>query len=82
MNNYQETAIWLKNKFSEKPLIAVILGTGLSDLPEAFPVLCSLPYNQIPGFVKTTSPSHPGNLLLCEVKGIPIIFLQGRFHYY
>lgn len=82
MNNYQETALWLKNKLPEKPQIAVILGTGLSDLPEAFPILYSLPYNQIAGFVKPTSPSHKGNLLLCKLEGVPVLFLQGRFHYY
>ena len=82
MNNYQETASVLKKQLPFQPQIAVILGTGLSNMAAAFPMLYSLPYNQIPGFVKTTSPSHQGNLLLCEVNGIPVLFLQGRFHYY
>ena len=82
MSSYKDTSAWLKTKLPKQPQIAVILGTGLSNMAEVFPLLYSIPYNQIPGFVQSTAPTHKGNLLLCEVKGIPVIFLQGRFHYY
>ncbi len=82
MSNYQQTAEWLKSKLPVLPKIAIILGTGLSDMAEAFPLLWRLPYSQIPGFVTSTAPSHKGNLLLCEVANQPVLFLQGRFHYY
>ncbi|HPB18774.1 MAG TPA: purine-nucleoside phosphorylase [Candidatus Cloacimonas sp.] len=82
MNSYLETAVWLKSKLPRKPQIAIILGTGLNNMAKSFPLLYSLPYNQIPGFVQSTAPTHKGNLLLGEVGGIPVLFLQGRFHYY
>jgi inosine/guanosine/xanthosine phosphorylase family protein len=82
MSNYKETASWLKDRLPKLPEIAIILGTGLSDMAESFPVLWQLPYIQIPGFATSTAPSHKGNLLLCEINGHPVLFLQGRFHYY
>jgi len=82
MNSYIENTVRLKSKLPRKPQIAIILGTGLNNMAESFPLLYSIPYNQIPGFVKSTAPTHKGNLLLCEVGGIPVLFLQGRFHYY
>jgi len=82
MSSYKNTSAWLKTKLPKEPEIAVILGTGLSKSAEAYPILYSITYNQIPGFVQSTAPTHKGNLLLCEVGGVPVLFLQGRFHYY
>lgn len=82
MSNYRETAAWLQERLPKLPETAIILGTGLSDMAESFPILWQLPYSQIPGFVNSTAPSHKGNLLLCEINGKPVLFLQGRFHYY
>jgi len=82
MSNYRETALWLTSRLPKQPKTAIILGTGLSTMAEAFPILWQMPYNQIPGFVSSTAPSHKGNLMLCEINGEPVLFLQGRFHYY
>ncbi len=82
MSSYTETAAWLKQKLPQQPLVAVILGTGLSDMAESFPILFQIPYSAIPGFVTSTAPSHKGNLILCEINGQPVLFLQGRFHFY
>lgn len=82
MTDYRKTAEWLKDKLPQIPTHAVILGTGLSDMAEAFPILLQIPYQEIPGFVSSTAPSHKGNLILCNVDGVPVLFLQGRFHFY
>ena len=82
MKDYNSTAEWLQQKLPLIPQIAIILGTGLSDMAEAFPVLFQIPYSDIPGFVTSTAPSHKGNLILADVHGVPVLFLQGRFHFY
>ncbi len=64
------------------PQVAIILGTGLNDIADNYNVLWKAPYSEIPGFVGSTAPSHKGNLILCEMGGKSVIFLQGRFHYY
>lgn len=80
--NYHDTANWLKDKLPVVPGLAIILGTGLSDLTDHYPGLWSMEYSQIPGFVSSTAPSHRGVLSLCEISGKPVLVLQGRFHYY
>lgn len=82
MLNIHDTAAWLKQKLPVLPKFAVILGTGLSDMAEAFPSLCNIPYTEIPGFVASTAPSHKGHLILANVESVPVLFLQGRFHFY
>ena len=79
---YNETAKWLKMRLPHVPDAAIILGTGLSDMAEEFEIISRIPYSDIPGFVQSTAPSHKGNLILAELKGKMILFLQGRFHYY
>lgn len=78
----QDTALWLQEQLPQSPNTAIILGTGLSNMAESFKVIKILPYHKIPGFVKTTAPSHKGNLILAEIRGKAVLFMQGRFHYY
>lgn len=80
--DYQYTASWLKEQLPLIPSVAMILGTGLNAIAEQSDIRAKIPYAEIPGFVSTTAPEHKGNLILGELKGIPMIFLQGRFHYY
>lgn len=81
-SDYRQTATWLLDKLGVKPVAGIILGTGLNDMADGDGVIVSIPYADIPGFVSSTAPSHKGNLILAEIAGKPIIFLQGRFHYY
>ncbi|GAB1467391.1 purine nucleoside phosphorylase I, inosine and guanosine-specific [Candidatus Cloacimonadota bacterium] len=80
--NIFETTAWLKDRLPQLPKYAIILGTGLSDMAEEFPTLYKIPYSEIPGFVSSTAPSHKGFLVLAEIHKQPILFLQGRFHFY
>ncbi len=78
---YSNSAAWLKERLPEVPKIAIILGTGLSDMAEAQNSIV-IPYSEIPGFVKSTAPSHRGNIVYTKLNGVPVLFMQGRFHYY
>lgn len=82
MKNFQNTADWIKARIPETPATGVILGTGLNPLAEMLSDKMVIPYIEIPGFVKSTSPSHMGNLLFGYLNGKAVICLQGRFHYY
>ena len=79
---YIETANWLKERLPRMPQIGIILGTGLSDLADEFEILKTIPYQDIPGFVKSTAPSHKGNLILADISGKAVLLMQGRFHFY
>ena len=80
--DYRNTALWLSNKMPEMPIAGIILGTGLSPLAEMLENKITIPYAEIPGFVKSTAPSHAGNLLFGYLAGKPVVLLQGRFHFY
>jgi purine-nucleoside phosphorylase len=41
-----------------------------------------LPYTQIPHFPRTTVAGHEGKLLFGKLHGVPMVVMQGRFHYY
>lgn len=62
--------------------VGIILGTGLSKFADYVTDKIELPYDEIPGFVKSTAPSHKGNLIAGTLNGKKVIVLQGRFHYY
>jgi purine-nucleoside phosphorylase len=79
---YHDTAKWLLERLPKPPECAIILGTGLSDMADDFHKLISIPYSEIPGFPVSTAPSHKGNLILAELAGKTVLFLQGRIHYY
>jgi len=41
-----------------------------------------IPYEDIPGFVKTTLEFHKGRMLFGNISGKPVVAMDGRFHYY
>ncbi len=79
---YRQTADWLKQRLPEVPKVALILGTGLNGIAEQGRILVQIPYLGIPGFASSTAPSHKGNLILGELGGQKVLYLQGRFHHY
>lgn len=82
MSDYRTTADWLKAELPREAEVAIILGTGLSDMASSFKIIRRIPYSEIPGFVAVTAPSHQGNFILAEIADKVVIFLQGRFHCY
>ena len=65
-----------------KPEILLITGSGMAgSIPELENKIV-IPYSQIPHFLHSTIPGHPGNLIFGTYKGKKIIVLHGRFHFY
>lgn len=64
-----------------KPEIGIILGSGLGELADEY---CdfAVPYNEIPGFVKSTVKGHKGRLVFAQIHGKKVVMMQGRNHYY
>lgn len=65
-----------------KPRIAVVLGSGLGSFVNQVDVEAAIPYTDIPGFIPPSVDGHKGRLILGHVRGIPIVVLQGRIHFY
>jgi purine-nucleoside phosphorylase len=60
----------------------MILGTGLGGLTDKIEAEAKIPYEQIPHFPVSTAPSHKGQLVCGNLNGVPVVVLEGRFHYY
>jgi purine-nucleoside phosphorylase len=78
----KESAAALRQKSSQKLLVGVVLGTGLNDFVNHIENSIIVDYNAIPYFPKSTVEFHKGQMIFGTVAGIPVVAMQGRFHYY
>ena len=65
-----------------RPDVGFILGSGLAKAVPPIEKTRIIPYNDIPGFPRTTVPGHEGKLILGRSAGKNVAVMQGRFHYY
>ena len=72
----------IRQKTDFVPKVALILGSGLGDYAEEIEIHQIIPYEEIQGFPVSTVPGHKGRFVLGYVKGVPVIIMQGRVHYY
>jgi purine-nucleoside phosphorylase len=62
--------------------VAIVLGTGLSDLDAILSHRQIIAYRDIPEFPTTTVDSHKGLFIYGKYEGKRVVLLSGRFHYY
>jgi purine-nucleoside phosphorylase len=62
--------------------VAIVLGTGLSDLDAILSHRQVIPYSSIPSFPTPTVDSHKGLFIYGIYEGKRVVLLSGRFHYY
>ena len=81
--NYKESAQYIKEKMGNiEPKIAIVLGSGLGVLSEDIQNKTVIKYQDIPNFPISTVAGHAGELIIGTLENIPIIAMNGRFHYY
>ncbi len=80
--HYHEAASFLASRLPKEIRTAIILGSGLGDLANNIENPTVIPYNQIPHFATSTATGHKGNLITGTLNGVPVLAMQGRFHYY
>lgn len=82
MNEFKETVDYLKSKIFDIPDIAIILGSGLGTLADEITDKIIINYKDIPNFPVSTVVGHKGELIIGKLNNIPILAMNGRFHYY
>ena len=86
MINEQELQIALqtvqKRWPDARPECGLILGSGWSEVAEAFTIHDTLPYTEIPGLGATGVVGHAGRLARAEYAGRETFIFQGRRHWY
>jgi purine-nucleoside phosphorylase len=84
--NYErmdEAFNFLKGRWPDaQPQCGLILGSGWSEVVDAFEILDSIEYGEIPGLGKAGVVGHAGKLSRARGAGIETFIFQGRRHYY
>ena len=65
-----------------KPVVAIVLGSGLGALADQVKDAVRIPYTSIPGFHVPTVPGHKGELVCGTLGGKIVLCQSGRFHAY
>lgn len=78
-----EAAAYVRTVIGErKPVVGLVLGSGLGKLAERIEDKIVIPYKDIPFFPVSTAIGHKGNYIFGKLSGKYVIAMQGRFHYY
>jgi purine-nucleoside phosphorylase len=67
---------------TERPVVGLVLGSGLGGLADRFENVTRVEYKDIPGFPGPTVVGHSGVLVAGTLAGRPVVALAGRFHVY
>jgi purine-nucleoside phosphorylase len=78
----REATAAVKGIVSRKPKVGIILGTGLGKLAAEIKKVKQCSYADIPHFPQSTVASHAGKFVAGELAGMPVVGMEGRFHYY
>ena len=77
-----EATSFIRQHWQGTPKLGLILGTGLGGLAEQIDHEATIEYEKIPHFPISTAQSHAGRLVCGTLRGVPIVAMEGRFHYY
>ena len=72
----------VREKTDFVPRVAIVLGSGLGDYANDIEVVSEIDYSDIEGFPVSTVPGHAGKFIFGYVKGVPVVCMKGRVHYY
>lgn len=82
MEKINEAVNYIKSIYYEKPLVGIVLGSGLGNFTNEIKIEKEIAYGDIPNFPVSTVKGHNGKLIFGEVKGKKVVAMAGRFHYY
>jgi purine-nucleoside phosphorylase len=73
----------VRAKTRMEPKVALVLGSGLGGYADTeVEIEDIVAYKEIEGFPVSTVPGHKGRFVFGRVKGVPVVVMQGRVHYY
>jgi len=73
---------WVRGRTELRPVVGVVLGSGLGALADRLEGAVSIPYEEIPEFPAASVAGHAGRLLVGALGSVPVAVMQGRVHAY
>ena len=77
-----EATAYVQSRSALRPNVGIILGSGLGDLAAEVRDATAITYEEIPHFLRSTVAGHVGRLLIGYLENVPVVVMQGRFHFY
>lgn len=82
LKKINEAVDFIKSKYKTKPVVGIVLGSGLGSFTGEIKIEFEIAYNEIPHFPVSTVEGHSGKLIFGELSGKKVVAMAGRFHYY
>jgi purine-nucleoside phosphorylase len=73
---------WVRGRTELRPVVGMVLGSGLGALADRLGGAVSIPYEEIPEFPAVSVAGHAGRLVVGTLGGVPVAAMQGRVHAY
>lgn len=81
-NKVDEAVSYIQKITGQKPIMGLILGSGLGSFADEISDAIEIPYEDIPHFPVSTVGSHAGKLIIGQLEGKCVVAMKGRVHYY
>ena len=78
----ESAAQFLLAQTALRPVIGLVLGSGLGGFADEFSGAIRIPYTNIPSFPRSTAVGHAGQMVIGKVGDIAVAAMQGRVHLY
>jgi len=72
----------IEERTALRPVVGVVLGSGLGGFADAVDDAVEIPYAEIPGWPASTAVGHEGTLVLGTASGVSVAVMKGRAHLY
>jgi len=82
LEDYTNTAHFIRQHTRYTPQVALILGSGLNPLADSLTEADILSYSEIPNWPRATVMGHSGRLAIGQLQTRPVMVMQGRAHFY
>jgi purine-nucleoside phosphorylase len=80
--DYEQAVEVIQARITTQPRIGLVLGSGLGGLADLLEQPVIIPYDEIPGWARSTVHGHQGRLVIGTLEGKTVLCQQGRAHFY
>jgi purine-nucleoside phosphorylase len=78
----EKAARMIRARANAEVSVAIVLGSGLGAFADDLTHAVAIPYEEIPGFARSTVEGHAGKLVIGKAGEMTVAAMQGRFHFY